>query len=129
MTMARRMTMLILGAALAACGDAGSGANDAQGNVAAPSPSRPNAFHDRLMTLGETDRALALRRAVQDDGGSCRRVLSSAYQEEYKDMRMWTLRCQNGRDWAIFVGASGRVQARSCADNAKLGLPVCRLED
>ena len=108
----------------AACGDGAP-----SGNAAAPKAehSKPNPFHERLMALSETDRGLALRRAVQDNGGSCRRIVSSAYQEEYKGMRMWTLRCEGKRDWAVFVGASGRVQARTCADNVKLGLPACRL--
>lgn len=88
--------------------------------------SRPNPFHDQLLALNETDRALTLRRAVQDNGGSCPRIVSSRYQEEYKGLRMWTLRCEKKRDWAVFVGAAGRVQVRTCADNVKLGLPACR---
>jgi hypothetical protein len=119
-----RSMMLALLAATGACSDTDAPQQNAkETKVAAP---RPNPFHDRLTALNETDRTLTLRRAVQDNGGSCRRAESSAYQEEYKGMRMWTLRCEGGRDWAVFVGASGRVQTRTCADNAKLGLPVCR---
>ena len=90
--------------------------------------SKPNPFHDQLLALDETDRGLTLRRAVQDNGGSCPRIVSSGYQEEYEGLRMWTLRCEGDRDWAVFLGAAGRVQVRSCADNVTLNLPVCRFE-
>jgi len=127
MGMRKVMAVFGLAALLAGCGDGGGNAPERQGQQQEKAP-KPNAFHDQLMTLGETDRGLALRRAVQDNGGSCRRILSSAYQEEYQGLRMWTLRCEGKRDWAVFVGAGGRVQARTCADNVKLKLPVCRFD-
>ncbi|WP_207789936.1 hypothetical protein [Allosphingosinicella vermicomposti] len=117
-----------LAALLASCGDAGTAPEPERSQPAKASTSKPNPFHDQLMKLSETDRGLTLRRAVQDNRGSCRRIVSSVYQEEYQGLRMWTLRCEGNRDWAIFVGAAGRVQVRSCGDNVKLGLPVCRFK-
>ena len=31
---------------------------------------------------------------------------------------MWTARCADGRDWAIFVGPDGSAQVRDCKDLA-----------
>ena len=125
--MRKVMAVFGLTALLTACGDGGTAGQETQ-RQPVEAASKPNPFHDQLMKLSETDRGLALRRAVQDNGGSCRRIVSSAYQEEYQGLRMWTLRCEGKRDWAIFVGAAGRVQARSCADNVKLKLPACRFD-
>jgi len=123
MRFGRELSLALL-AVTTACGDAGA----PDGNQAtAAKASKPNPFHEQLMQLSETDRGLTLRRAVQDNGGSCRRIGPNAYQEEYQGMRMWTIRCEGGKDWAVFVGASGRVQARTCEDNARLGLPACRI--
>lgn len=100
-------------------------------NGAAPTSSRPtqiaaaNPYHDRLQTLAERDRSLALRRAVQDAGESCRRIETSGYQAQYKGMRMWTAACTGGRSYAIFIAANGDVQVRNCADATTLGLPGC----
>ncbi|QPQ54877.1 hypothetical protein IC614_11245 [Allosphingosinicella flava] len=125
MTMGRGIALALV-LLTSACGDADPPpANE----TAAAKASRPNPFHERLTALNETDRGLTLRRAVQDNGGSCPRFLTSGFQEDYQGLKMWTLRCEGNRDWAIFVGASGRVQTRTCADNAKLGLPACRFPE
>jgi hypothetical protein len=42
---------------------------------------------------------------------------------------MWTLRCTDTGDWAVFIAPNGDVQSRKCADLAELKLPVCRMED
>lgn len=83
-------------------------------------------YVEKLKSLSEMNRGLALRRAVQDTGGACKRVDQSGYQEDYKNMSMWTARCSDGKDWAVFIAPNGDVQVRSCADAATLGLPACR---
>jgi hypothetical protein len=83
-----------------------------------------NPPHEKMLKLSETDRMLALRRAVQDEGGSCPRVTDSAFQQMYEGMAMWNARCSNG-DWAIYVAPSGIVQTRKCAEAKQLGLPEC----
>lgn len=90
--------------------------------------AQANPFHDRLVGLSELNRSLALRRAVQDSGQSCRKIDASAHQGEYQGLKMWTARCSGGRDWAVFIAPNGDVQVRSCADARALGLPACRLD-
>jgi hypothetical protein len=85
-----------------------------------------NPFHDRLKTLSERDRQLTLRRAVQDAGESCRTIEGSNYSGQYKGLQMWTASCGTGRDYAVFIAASGNVQVRRCEHLEQLGLPACR---
>ena len=80
---------------------------------------------DRLHTFDDMTRAIALKRAIYASGSICKRVESSGYVQEYKNVSMWTARCDNGRDWAIFVGPDGTAQVRLCRDLAQLGLPAC----
>ena len=86
--------------------------------------AQPNVYQQRLLTLNETDRNLTLRRAIQDDGGQCPKIVGAAYQQEHQGMAMWAVRCSN-EDWAVYVGAGGTVQARLCAQAQQLGLPIC----
>lgn len=86
-------------------------------------------YIEGLKRLSEMNRGLALRRAVQDSGESCKRVEASGYQEDYGNLSMWTARCSDGKDWALFIAPNGDVQVRSCGDAQELGLPACRLED
>lgn len=122
------MTGLLSLALVAGCGDQttgggeGSPSSDQQPSITVKSPDNP--WHKKLLARNEVDRKLALRRAVQDDGGSCRSIRSSAYQREYKGMAMWVAYCTNG-DWAVYVAPSGVIQARACKDAAQLGLPQC----
>ena len=112
-----------LALALTAC-DGGSTGGDA-----AQAPKRVNQYQQKLLALEARDRNLALRRAVQDDGGSCPRVSAASYQQEHLKMAMWVVRCEGRfgpRDWAVFVGASGTVQARDCRTARQAGLPECR---
>ena len=105
--------------ALAGCGDAGEPAN-----VTKITGPKENVYQQKMLALAETDRNLTLRRAVQDDGGSCPRITDGAYQQEYKGMAMWVARCSN-RDWAVYLGPTGNVQARACNQAAQLKLPEC----
>src|SRR3546814_3887434 len=65
---------------------------------------------EQLKALGEMNRGLALRRAIQDSGERCKRVDSSGYQQDYRNLSMWTARCSDSGDWALFVAPNGDVQ-------------------
>lgn len=80
---------------------------------------------DQLHTFDDLTRAIALKRAIYDSGSICKRVETSGYVQEYRNLSMWTARCDNGRDWAIFIGPDGTAQVRLCRDLAELGLPAC----
>jgi hypothetical protein len=104
---------------------------DGGGESSAPTATKmrvANPHQDQLMALTELNRSLALRRAIQDTGQSCKKITSSAYSGEYKGLHMWVGRCTPGRDWAIFIAANGDVQVRDCAEAKTLGLPECKLE-
>lgn len=87
-----------------------------------------NPYQEKLAALGDLNRSLALRRAVQDTGEPCKRIDASGYQGLYKSLHMWTARCSDGKDWGLFIAPNGDVQVRSCAHLKQLGLPECRLE-
>ena len=80
---------------------------------------------DQLHEFDDMTRAIALKRAIYASGSICKRVESSGYVQEYRNLSMWTARCDNGRDWGIFVGPDGTAQVRLCRDLAELGLPAC----
>ncbi len=84
-----------------------------------------NPVHERLLQLDARDRGLGLRRAILDTGNKCKTVTASAQQGVYKDMPMWTARCSDTGDWAVFIQHDGGVQVRACKDAATLGLPAC----
>jgi hypothetical protein len=110
----------LLMAALGAC-DSGSP------EAPAPKPIEiSNPHHEGLMRLSQPMRHLALMRAIRDSGKRCRRVEAGAYQEQYRNMAMWVARCQDQRQWAIYLAPNGDVQARDCAQQQQLGLPACR---
>ena len=83
----------------------------------------------QLFDLTDLNRAIALKRAILATGSECKRLTSSGFVGPYKNMDMWTARCQDSRavdrDWAIFVGANDTVQVRLCKDTAAAGLPAC----
>lgn len=94
----------------------------------APQPRKmeiANPYQDRLIALSPANRRLALRRAIQDAGQSCKRIVGSAYQGPYKGQHQWVGRCEPGGDWAVFLAPNGDVQVRSCADVKALELPEC----
>jgi len=121
------MKHLILAAAalalsLGACGDTGDGREPRARAIKAGSP-----YVDKLKTLSALNRGLALRRAIQDSGERCKKTDASGYQEDYKNMSMWTARCSDTGDWAIFIAPNADVQVRACADLAQIKLPACRI--
>ena len=108
---------------LAACGDPGP--QQQQGNaqqIAVRSPEQ-----DRLHQLDTMGRDIGLKRAIQDSGMTCRRVIRSGYVQEYNSLSMWTAECTGNRNWGIFVGPDGSAQVRPCQDMKKFNLPECRI--
>ena len=114
---------LALAAALGAC-DGGSGGGETKTKSVKPA----NEYVERLKGLSELNRGLALRRAVQDTGQNCKKVESSGYQEDYKNLSVWNLRCTDA-EYALFIAPNGDVQVRSCTEVKQLGLPECRFEE
>ena len=84
---------------------------------------------DQLHKLDDLNRAIALKRAIQESGFTCKRVTKSGYVEEYKNLSMWTASCADEREWAIFAGPDGSAQVRPCQDLAELGLPACVIKE
>lgn len=84
-----------------------------------------NPYQEKMEALSEVNRGLALRRAVQDSGERCKRAEASAFQGEYRSFKLWTLRCSDSGDWALFLATNGEIQARPCKDMLELGLPPC----
>ncbi len=119
--MNRKTSVLAALSALAACDSGGDSAPRKVTSIKAES-----AYADKLRSLSPQSRDLALRRAIQDSGESCKRITSSQETGTYKNMTTWTAHCEGGRDWAIFIGPNGDVQVRSCQDVEELGLPGCR---
>ena len=82
----------------------------------------------QLHKLNPLNRAIALRRAIYDSGFRCRRVDESGFVQEYKNLSMWTARCNDGKQWSIVVGADGSAQVRNCLEHKELGLPECVIQ-
>ena len=83
-------------------------------------------YIEGLKRLGELNRGLALRRAIQDSGSRCKKVDASAYQQDYQNLSMWAARCSDTGEWALFIAPNGDVQVRKCTETGQLGLPGCR---
>jgi hypothetical protein len=94
-------------------------------------PVRPvqvrGAEQDRLHQLSEPNRDIAMRRAIRDSGYRCQRVTQSGFVGPYENLDMWTAACDDGRQWAVFVGADGSAQVRDCQDVEDYGLPGCEI--
>ena len=80
---------------------------------------------DQLHQFDDLTRAIALKRAIYASGSTCKRVETSGYVQEHKNLSMWMASCADKREWAIFVGPDGSAQVRPCKDLAELGLPAC----
>lgn len=80
---------------------------------------------DQLHQLDDLNRAIGLKRAIYAAGFKCKRVVTSGYVREHTNLSMWAANCDDGREWAIFVGPDGSAQVRPCQDLAQLGLPAC----
>jgi hypothetical protein len=111
--------------ALAGCDSGGGERQQSTNGTTKINVSNP--FHEKMQGLTPLNRALALKRAIQDSGQRCTRMLGSAYVGQYERMHVWTGRCQQpDRDFAVFIAANGEVQVRDCVDVASLGLPACK---
>lgn len=127
------MRQIVLASAAAAL-IAGLSACDGGGGAAQPTAAdQPrikirNRPQERLTALPDNLRRIALLRAIRDTGHRCPRRVepNPVHQGEYRRMALWTARCDNNRQYAIFIAANEDVQVRRCEDMAQLGLPACR---
>jgi hypothetical protein len=120
--MIRAAALLVSACLLASCGS-DEAAPPLQNDIMVRSETQK-----RLLDLNELDRAIALKRAITDQGLSCAQIVSTGYVTRYKDMDMWTATCSDDRQWALFVSANDSVQVRLCSDNEKIGLPACTVQ-
>jgi len=119
-----RLAMLAVPAMLlASCGPSDSPAPPLQNDIMVRSEAQ-----QRLMKLNDLDRAIALKRAIAEQGLRCARIVSTGYVTRYKDMDLWTATCDDRRQWALFISANDSVQVRLCDDNQKIGLPACTIK-
>jgi hypothetical protein len=122
--MTRFAVLSISAALLASCGSGGEeAAPPLQNDIMVRSEAQ-----QRLFDLNDLDRAIALKRAIGDQGLRCQRIVSTGYVTRFRDMDMWTATCADGRQWALFIAANDSVQVRLCADNEKVGLPACTVQ-
>jgi hypothetical protein len=104
---------------LAGCGSGGGG-----GEVTHMRPANP--MSDQLKGMAPLYRDLGLYRALRDSGQRCKKAENGAYQQEYKNLAMWTVHCTDTGDWALFIAPNGDVQARRYAEAQELKLPACK---
>ena len=82
----------------------------------------------QLFELTDLNRAIALKRAILDQGLRCKQIVQTGYVARYKNMDVWTAGCADERQWALFIGADDSVQVRACKDVSQLGLPACTIK-
>jgi len=122
--MIRFPAMLVFACLLAACG---------KGEQAAAPPLQNDIMvrsdaQQKLFDLNDLNRAIALKRAIVDQGLRCSQIVSTGYVTRFRDMDMWTATCSDKQQWALFIGANDSVQVRLCTDNEKVGLPPCTVQ-
>jgi hypothetical protein len=118
-----RLSALFLSATLLTACDSREAAPPVQTEVTIRSDAQK-----RLFELGDLDRAIALKRAIGEQGLKCAQLVTTGYVGRYRDMDVWTATCSDDRQWALFIGANDSVQVRLCDDNEKLGLPACKVQ-
>jgi hypothetical protein len=121
--MIRSVALLVSAALVASCGSSEEAAPPLQDNIMVRSDAQ-----QRLLDLNDLDRAIALKRAIADQGLRCERIVSTGYVTRYKDMDMWTATCSDDRQWSLFIAANDSVQVRLCDDNEQVGLPACTVQ-
>ena len=121
--MIRSAALLISGTLLVSCGQSDNPAPPLQNEIMVRSEAQ-----QRLFDLNDLDRAIALKRAIADQGLRCARIISTGYVTRYRDMDMWSATCEDDRQWALFIAANDSVQVRLCNDNEKVGLPACKVQ-
>jgi hypothetical protein len=97
-------------------------ANAAKGTRIANRP------HEQMLALDDSMRRIALVRAIRSTGNRCPRRVepNPVHQGEYEGLALWTARCDNNEQYAVFIAPNGDVQVRNCRDMAQLELPACR---
>ena len=121
--MTRHVPTLIAGALLASCGQGDNPAPPVQNEIMVRSEAQ-----QQLFNLNDLDRAIALKRAIAEQGLRCARIISTGYVTRYKDMDVWAATCDDDRQWSLFISANDSVQVRLCDDNEKIGLPACTVK-
>ena len=86
-----------------------------------------NSYNESLRKLSSIQQRAIMRRAVLDHQAYCGRIGPVAYQQPYKNLEMWVVKCDKGAVYGAFVGIDGTVQVRSCADLAAFKMPACRI--
>ncbi|MEH3107480.1 MAG: hypothetical protein PGN09_09405 [Sphingomonas fennica] len=89
--------------------------------------AQPNPFSDRLAALPEMQRRAVLRRAILDNKMACKPIGGGRFQQDYRNLKMWTVRCGPRQDYAMFIGPDSSIQVRPCRDLPGLKLPACKL--
>lgn len=120
-------------AALSGCGGESAPARNQTAGAAASAdaqgPTRMrNRHQDTMMAATDENRRIGLVRAIRGTGNRCPRRVepNPAYQGDYEGMALWTARCDNNRQYAVFIAPNGDVQVRNCEEMAQLRLPACR---
>jgi hypothetical protein len=115
-------------AGLSACDGGGSAPEAAGKSGEATKMKIRNQPHEDLLALSDELRRVTLIRAIRETGNRCPRRVepNPVHQGEYRGMALWTARCDNNRQYAIFIAANEDVQVRRCEDMGRLGLPECR---
>lgn len=106
-------------AALAACGP------EPQAEQPRQKISVRGEAQEQLHQLNDLNRAIGLKRAIYASGSRCQRVTKSGFVQPHNNLDMWMASCDDGRDWAVFVGPDGSAQVRPCRDMEQLKLPAC----
>ena len=119
----RLVVLMVTAAMLGACDGGGTTEPPLQNDIMVRSDAQ-----QKLFDLNALDRAIALKRAIGDQGLRCSQIVSTGFVTRFKDMDMWTATCSDDRHWALFVGANDSVQVRLCVDNEKIGLPACTVQ-
>jgi len=121
--MMRLAALVIPAALLGACGSGSPTEPPLQNDIMVRSDAQ-----QKLFDLNDLDRAIALKRAIADQGLRCSQIVSTGYVTRFRDMDLWTATCGDDRQWALFIAANDSVQVRLCADNEKVGLPPCTVQ-
>jgi len=123
---------IFLAGALAGCGGEAAPAPGPKESAAAADQAGAtriaNRPHERLLALPDVDRRVGLIRAIRATGNRCPRRVepNPVHQGDYEGMALWTARCDNNEQYAVFIAPNEDVQVRNCRDMAQLRLPACR---
>ena len=124
----RRNTLLVVPVLLAAAACDQRAPVASAKNEQAPAIRIANPHHDQLAALRPNLQRIAMMRAIRQTGNACQRVDNAAYQEEYRNMRLWVAQCggTEAKMWQVYLAPNGDVQVRDCADTGELSLPRCQ---